>query len=271
MRLFAFGCSFTNYAWPTWATIMAYDLQIPIYNFAIAGLGNRGIMNRIIEADAKFNIQPEDKIVILWSSFERWDHIHDGEYQAVGSIFAHGREMKWLQDRWNYPEDLVFNYSEIITVNRAWKDNIFWQGMAFDPHIGDGGAYIKSLDLLAGKKFEELYKDKLPKLPICIEFDQKGNAWNGLLDDLHPDVIGHMNLLEKYMYRDLDLQLRPETKVIFQELHVDLEKEYKKPENVTNLFGDTVGNATLRCLRAKYRKSIYPYVGSWSLSDDIVY
>ena len=34
-RLFTFGCSYTRYNWPTWADIIADDLQIPFQNWGV--------------------------------------------------------------------------------------------------------------------------------------------------------------------------------------------------------------------------------------------
>ncbi len=41
MRLITFGCSFTDYSWPTWADIIARDLDCEYENWAIGGGGNQ--------------------------------------------------------------------------------------------------------------------------------------------------------------------------------------------------------------------------------------
>ena len=40
-RVFAFGCSFTHYSYPTWANLIAYqNTDAEFYNFGKAGMGN---------------------------------------------------------------------------------------------------------------------------------------------------------------------------------------------------------------------------------------
>ena len=51
-RLFTFGCSFTSYHWPTWANILAYDYDIPLYNYGLNGAGNQFIFNMLMQADS---------------------------------------------------------------------------------------------------------------------------------------------------------------------------------------------------------------------------
>ena len=45
-RLFVFGCSFTQYRWPTWADIIAKDNpHLEYFNTANSGAGNLYIFN----------------------------------------------------------------------------------------------------------------------------------------------------------------------------------------------------------------------------------
>jgi hypothetical protein len=71
-RFFAFGCSFTNYKWPTWADIIGKDIELYV-NWGQLGAGNYFIFNSIIEADARYNFTKDDLIIIFWSIKERED------------------------------------------------------------------------------------------------------------------------------------------------------------------------------------------------------
>jgi hypothetical protein len=80
-RFFAFGCSYTNYYWPTWADIIGYD--IPIYeNWGQGGGSNHFIFNSVIEANARYNFSKDDLVIVYWSTKERegryvtdkWEH-----------------------------------------------------------------------------------------------------------------------------------------------------------------------------------------------------
>ena len=53
-RLFAFGCSFTHYAWPSYADFLGYEFD-SFSNWAHPGLGNRAIAQRVAECNIKNN------------------------------------------------------------------------------------------------------------------------------------------------------------------------------------------------------------------------
>ena len=63
-RLFTFGCSFTEWIWATWANILAYELDVPFYNFGKPGAGNYYIANQISQADAIFNFTKDDLVIV---------------------------------------------------------------------------------------------------------------------------------------------------------------------------------------------------------------
>ena len=47
-RLFAFGCSFTGYGWPTWADIIGQSFDY-YENWGKSGIGNYLISSRVVE------------------------------------------------------------------------------------------------------------------------------------------------------------------------------------------------------------------------------
>jgi hypothetical protein len=102
-RIFAFGCSFTAYKWPTWADIIAVEAKTQYYNYAMAGLGNLGIMNRVTSANAKYKFNQDDLVMILWSTFSREDRWVDGKWFSQGNV--------WHS---NYPDDWVKKYCDPI-------------------------------------------------------------------------------------------------------------------------------------------------------------
>ena len=71
-RLFTFGCSFTNYIWPTWADIVGQDFEF-YENWGRTGAGNHFIFNSVMECDARHNFTHGDLILIMWSNPERED------------------------------------------------------------------------------------------------------------------------------------------------------------------------------------------------------
>jgi hypothetical protein len=84
-RFFAFGCSFTNYHWPTWAEIIGR--QIPHYeNWGRGSAGNQFIFNSVIECDAKYHFNKDDLVIIMWTSIEREDRYLNNDWHLASHI-----------------------------------------------------------------------------------------------------------------------------------------------------------------------------------------
>jgi hypothetical protein len=75
-RLFVFGCSFTNYDWPTWADMLSLEFEY-FENWAMPGLGNRAIAERLAECHLRNTITKDDVVIIQWSSHIRQDWYKD--------------------------------------------------------------------------------------------------------------------------------------------------------------------------------------------------
>lgn len=208
-RLFTFGCSFTSYMWPTWANIIAYDKELELYNFGLAGLGNVGIQHRILEADIKHKFTPDDKIMILWSSFSREDRFDNGMWKAHGSVFNTGspyNNRTWLTNHWSMQNDLVKNMTSIICVNKLYKDNIIWQGHSFTPYTNEAAIFFdhsEQWDML-----KHFYEKELPEIGWHM-FET--NLPFGKLQDSHPDIKGHMQKVKDWIYPSLGWKIREKT------------------------------------------------------------
>ena len=80
-RLFTFGCSFTNYYWPTWADILGKQFS-KHENWGLAGGGNHYIFNSIVEANKRNQFTKDDTIIVMWSGISREDKYINGQWQA---------------------------------------------------------------------------------------------------------------------------------------------------------------------------------------------
>jgi len=65
-RLLASGCSYTEYCWSTWADILGKEFS-SYYQLGISGSDNATVARSIIK-----HARPQDTVVILWTSFDRW-------------------------------------------------------------------------------------------------------------------------------------------------------------------------------------------------------
>lgn len=104
MRLFTFGCSFTQYwRWPTWADIVGrqYDAY---ENWGICGGGNASIFYNLIEANQRHRFDgATDQVMIMWTNTSREDHYVVNEWLGLGNIY------------WNagseYPKEYVHRFA----------------------------------------------------------------------------------------------------------------------------------------------------------------
>lgn len=104
-RIFAFGCSFTNYYWPTWADIIAHENPTADYvNRAMPGAGNSFIVAHLSQAMRYFNIGENDLVLIMWSTFYRHDAYRGMRWHTPGNIYS--------QD--NIPHNVVLEYLDDV-------------------------------------------------------------------------------------------------------------------------------------------------------------
>ena len=86
-RLFAFGCSFTKWPWPTWADILAKNQSYDLYeNWGHPGAGNLFIFNSIIECNLRHKFTKNDTVRVMWSTTHRMDYYRDQKWKLGGGI-----------------------------------------------------------------------------------------------------------------------------------------------------------------------------------------
>lgn len=105
-RVFAFGCSYVSYAFPTWADLLSLEFD-HFENWGVAGLGCRGIAERVIECHAKNNFTKDDIVIVQWTThlrhdyYTRHDHLGDRPmpWKTYGSVF-NPKNSKFYSKEW---------------------------------------------------------------------------------------------------------------------------------------------------------------------------
>tara|TARA_R110000868_G_scaffold106759_2_gene292522 strand:- start:3680 stop:4471 length:792 start_codon:yes stop_codon:yes gene_type:complete len=261
-RLFTFGCSFTYYSWPTWANIVAIDKQTPFYNFGMAGLGNVGIHQRVLEADLKYNFTSEDKIMIMWTSYSRNDQVLGYDYEAAGSVFNKKRHSTWYKLNWSRSNDIIKNSNAIIYTNKAY--NVNWQMAAFDHTFVETGEFSVDSDVSDNNfanSLQTMFNKKLPELKK-ISFKEAGNRSSfDIVADSHPDVNDHLNILLDSGYR-----LKPKTIEVTKNLYNDIKNKLTN-DHITDFDQATSTIATI--IEKDYFDTFYKYQSYESLGKGI--
>lgn len=85
-RLFTFGCSFTNWVWPTWADILGKEFKF-YENWGRPGSGNQYIFNSLLECNQRHKFTQQDHIIIMWSTVDREDRYVANTWIGNGNIY----------------------------------------------------------------------------------------------------------------------------------------------------------------------------------------
>lgn len=80
-----FGCSFTNYIWPTWADFLSFDYD-EYYNYGQEGAGNQFIFEQLSEAIITHDIDRLDTVIIMWSTYQRHDLYRNNKWVTPGNV-----------------------------------------------------------------------------------------------------------------------------------------------------------------------------------------
>lgn len=85
-RLFTFGCSFTNFYWPTWADILGREFNF-FENWGANGAGNCFQLYSLMECHKHNQITKNDTVIIMWSSIDREDRWIHGGWHLEGGVY----------------------------------------------------------------------------------------------------------------------------------------------------------------------------------------
>ena len=235
-RFFTFGCSFTNYLdWPTWANIVASELQLPFWNYGLGGAGNQYIFNMLMQADAMHRFTSDDVIMICWSSTTREDRYINGEWQCYGNIFnnpaadaeatARGltpwvRAQKFLAG-WGDPDGfLVRDFAfikaavELLKTRGCQFEQFSMMGFdLFGEEIVSTAGTNNMLELMYGSYLKQI-KPSFFKVLWDNDLENK-QRWNKQrttrnFKDLHPHPVEHMTYIEQVMNYKFSDRVRQE-------------------------------------------------------------
>lgn len=216
-RLFTFGCSFTKYAWPTWADFLGLEFD-EFENWGLMGIGNVGIANRITECIIKNSINENDTVIIQWTGHLRNDY----------HLFRHKGNKKRDWFGWK-TKGSVFNYLNRDLYTKQWLYEFF----------DEKSFVMKNLNAIASVK---LMLEKIGckfKFTTIGDFEKLGSDWYDPND--FNENIKDENLWEKYpcflpykdaLFSDKDLWVDPIGSFAWKHKNL-LYEFYDKPTKVT--------------------------------------
>jgi hypothetical protein len=108
-RIFTFGCSFTEYSWPTWADMILYKREG--VNYGICGGGYEQIMSSLVQCDIDYKLTKDDYIFIVYPNFLRWDAPTYPKWLCYGNAIT----SPWLESK-----DKLWNIEGMVYKNLNW-------------------------------------------------------------------------------------------------------------------------------------------------------
>jgi hypothetical protein len=120
-RFFSFGCSFTNYFYPTWADFIGINYT-NYYNLGCPGLSNATMRDRFTEVDNLFKFNSNDLVIVALSGLGRYNFLVEMPDKKTG-LWAGGDLEKDAMDGWILNNEKLKHYYDIIKFMRDkfWK------------------------------------------------------------------------------------------------------------------------------------------------------
>jgi len=203
-RLFTFGCSFTEYDWPTWADILGRDFDY-YENWGKCGGGNQYIFNSLIEANSRNKFTDNDTIIIMWTNVVREDYYLKGTWRTQGNVYSRQS---------TYDEEFIKKFSDnrgflirdLATVTATvelldhWKVKYHLLSMVPLTNLDQyRTTRSRDNDVIA------LYSSAVDKVKpsvyeVVFDFDWNSRNWSGKNRlDKHPIPSEHLEYIEKVL------------------------------------------------------------------------
>lgn len=138
MRLFTFGCSLTNYYYPTWSNIIAEHFE-HYQNWGKPGAGNNYILAAITRAHLKNTLGPGDTVIVMWSGLARTDYYQINQWCHVSNNF---HDMKTKHLPYSCPLGYQWlSYSWMAAAQHTLTQlGVSWKMFAWQPQDHDTAA-----------------------------------------------------------------------------------------------------------------------------------
>lgn len=230
-RLFTFGCSFTDYRWATWANILAYELDIPFFNFGKSGAGNYFMANQVAQADARFNFTKDDLVIVCWTNVSREDRwTSKNGWITPGNIYTQNEyDNKFVKDWANDTHFALRDFSMIKLVDELLLHKTQYhhlQMLDLANKVNQWEDNDNDFDTREITALKQTFKPVLNKLlPSYYDVLWKGNIdrkwkkdWKTIhknFSDGHPTIAEHF----EYLQKTFDYNFQEATKNIVRDTH----------------------------------------------------
>jgi hypothetical protein len=249
-RIFTFGCSFTEYRWPTWADIILYGNDG--YNCGVTGGGFDSILYRLMEADRKFKLTSDDKVIIVFTTPLRWDIIVDCVWSTHGQVI--NSPYAKYENKLYSLEGLIFkSFYNIKLIDDFLKNKkINYVFGSVNDLYTDLGNYFEKIDII--EETNELINYVKNNVEIkLLDFSKYTKSYETgwlptkkYIDDnteYHPRPITHYNWVNDILLKEMDIDIKITKEQILEiELHIDSIEYVNQSLQIKNIFPDFFKN-----------------------------
>jgi hypothetical protein len=259
-RIFTFGCSFVEYAWPTWADMLLYKNEGK--NLGLCGTGVESMLYRFMDADKTYKFTPHDTIVMIFTSPLRWDLIINSQWQMYGQVIT--SDLIKYEDKLYCLDGLMYKtyYSMKIIDDliRAKGLNRIYGSMN-NPYENIGN-YFEVLDISSDTQDLIKYVSEYVKMDL-IDFNtfmygQGSKSWSPTKryssgqNDYHPRPTDHYRWLTNELTNHLNFSLNVDTADIEKmEIEIDKVDEMQDLNALRNAFPGFFENRTFGYIYSK--------------------
>ena len=231
-RLVTYGCSFTNYYWPTWADILAENLDVELINRGESGSGNNFQFYRLQHDIKSGLIKKDDMVRIMWCSFNRVSEIIDVDNfkytkptnrhpEIVENFYNNNKiiieSQKLLKDHdyefmsWTSMKDSDTNLNETIPIPQQIKnfqiDEIFEKpihpplvdvvmGGDFSSRTDYAITFFSTPSILMKNLIRQSRKNNLTPVQLIRREAKPNDGRYQVFFDYHPTPVMHLEYLQ---------------------------------------------------------------------------
>tara|TARA_E500000081_G_C6103130_1_gene338618 strand:+ start:597 stop:1466 length:870 start_codon:yes stop_codon:yes gene_type:complete len=217
-RIITFGCSWTEFLWPTWANVISDILEVPLFNQGGSGEGNVAILHKMLAWKLQCGFHNTDLVLVNWSNFMREDRIKNGSWKTGGNV-ATSRfyNDKFVRNYWDEENDFVKNAGAMIMANEMFD-------IAYQSRIPSQNNYDS-------KKSAPWYNKWQKEISHIKYFELLENEedWYKLTSDLHPSILSHIHhavkIAKHLRFKDTDRLNK--VKTAYTDLHDNIVNDLK--------------------------------------------
>jgi len=220
-RLFTFGCSYTDYYWPTWANFFG-SLYDEHHNWGCVGGGNQFIFESLVECNISHHFNENDTIVVMWSTYQRFDLYLD-HWITPGNIYNSSYSEDWIEKYWSIKGGILHSLNYISAAQLILDAlNVEWAMASMcdllDP-FGEKKSKFSNIrkwlkqsklnlfdEYPKMKKYETIFANKNMISPPLNDFckryrkdDFNFNRHNKSIVDYHPTPLMHLEWTQQIL------------------------------------------------------------------------